>query len=185
MADPVQSWITVDEVKEALDLATSDLSQDAKLGPIIDGVCRSIEDYCGRTFVAETETVLLDGDGEDSIFLKAPVISVVTVINDDTTLTATTDYVVYSSIGKITLLDSTFVSGPQTVSITYRHGWELQDVPASVKSAALMWVIKRFQDIKNDRLGVTSKTFGDQTVSYIGRMPDEVREAIQPYWMPV
>lgn len=186
MADPVVSWITVDEVKEALDLALTDTSQDAKLGPIIDGVCRSIEDYIGRTVVAQTETAeKFDGDGTDILLLKPPVISLTTLINDETTLTVTTDYVLYAGIGKVKLINSTFVEGPQTVSVTYRHGWEAANVPASLKAAALMWAIKRFQDIKNDRLGVTSKTFGDQTISYIGRMPDEVREAIQPYRLVV
>jgi hypothetical protein len=181
MSDPVNSWITIDEVRVALDLG-DDTTQDAKLGPIIDGVCRSIEDYIGRTVVAQVETAeMIDGDGTDVLLLKAPIVTLTTLINDDVTLTVGTDFVIYNTIGKVKLVASTFVEGPQTVSCTYRHGWESEKVPASLKSAALMWSIKRFQDIKNDRLGVTSKSFGDQTISYIGRMPDEVREAIEPY----
>lgn len=181
MADPVQSWIPIDEVKVALDLAASDISQDARLAWVVDGVCRAIEDYCGRTFLAETETELLDGDGEDVILLKSPIISVTTLINDGTTLTVTTDYLVYGTLGKIRLLESAFVDGPQTVSVTYRHGWEADKIPASIKSAAIMWSCKRFLDVKDSRVGVTSVSLGDQTIGYAQSMPTEIQEMVQPY----
>jgi hypothetical protein len=185
MADPIQSWITLAEVKDALDLG-SDTSHDAKLSPIIDGVCRAIEDYCCRTFLAQTETAQkLDGDGTDTLLLRPPVISIASITND-TTAVVSTSYALYLPTGKVLLTDgSAWTNGPQKITITYRHGWEREKIPASLKSAALFWVIKRWHELKDDRIGVSSKTFGDQSTTYYQTMPQETREMIDPYRMLV
>ncbi len=167
--------------------ATNDTTWDETLGRIISGVSRAIATHCGRTFVEATETaVKIDGDGTDILLVKYPILAITTLVNNTTTVVETTNWEVYKERGHIELTDgSVWTKGRKKVTITYRHGYE--DIPDDLQMAALAWCAKKFFDIKDNRVGVSTRSTADGSsttyaTSFVsGDMPDEVKAVIARY----
>jgi len=184
--------ITLEDLKQDHKIQTAtanDTTWDDTLSRIISGVSQAIATFCGRTFVAATETSQkIDGDGSVVLLVRYPVISITSIINDTTTVVETTNWEAYLKSGKIELTDGTvWTKGRKTITITYRHGYEVGSIPADLQMAAMTWASKKFFDIKDDRVGVSSRTSADgASISFAGssvsrNMPDEVRALIEPY----
>ena len=171
--------VDMEQVKVAL--GVTDDSSDLVIERVIDGVTRAIEDHLGRPVVARTVTAEKhDGDGTDTLLLAPPLISITTLINDTITVVAA-DYVFYAKTGKVKLKSTVFTEGPQKVSVTYRHGWETTAVPHAIRLACINWCIHQWTLVQKDRIGVASKTAGDETITYIAGIPTDVREMLAPY----
>lgn len=175
------SIVSMIDVKSALDIKETNDEQERLLSILIPGVTQQFETFLNRPVVARVYTSEpYDGDGTDTIFIPAPLITVTTLINDGTTI-ASTDYWFYRKTGKIQLKYTVFENEPQCVVITHRSGWEPNDVPHSIRVAALMAVKDSWHKIKDDRLGLAAVTQGDQTFSYTQGLPVEVTDLIAPY----
>lgn len=174
--------ITLQEIRDDLRFAASEATWDNLLERLIKGVSAAVENYCGRYILARTLTdEKLDGDGTTTLLLRAPVISITSILNGTTSVTSTM-YALYASTGNLILTNGmVWCSGAQQVKITYRCGWEFDQLPQDIVEAARYWVIMKFQDIRQDRVGVSSKSFGDETISYVSGMPREVKELLAPY----
>lgn len=177
------SIITLDDAKLHLRISDDVTDHDQILQQLIDGASQAIASYCGRLFMITTETAKkLDGDGTDTLLLKYPVQSISSLSNDGTAVVVTTNYELYETIGRVVLTDGTvWVNGRKTVTITYTYGYSIDDIPRDVVSACLYLVASKFQAFQQDRIGVTSKTFGDQSISYERGIPKEVRELLIPW----
>lgn len=173
--------VLLDEVKDALQF--SDTTWDAVLEDEIDAVSQAIGDYCCRSFEAHTLTAeKIDGDGTVELYLRCPIISITSVSNDGVSVVETTNYEQYSERGLVVLTDGTaWASGRKTITVTYRYGYEADDMPRAIVSAARLWTIKRWQDVKHLRVGVSSVSRGDETITYEKGMPQEVQRLIDPY----
>jgi hypothetical protein len=189
MSDAVD-LITLIALKTDLKIRTSDANDttwDATLERIISGVSRAIATHCGRTFVEATDTASkIDGDGSAILLVKWPILDITTLINDETTVVETTNWEVYKERGHIELTDgSVWTKGLKKVTITYRHGYE--DIPDDIQMAAIAWCSKKFFDIKDNRVGVSTRSTADGSsttyaTSFVSKdMPDEVKALIEPY----
>jgi hypothetical protein len=168
-------------VKDALSIASTDGTHDELLNTLIASVSDAAEQFIGRSIVAKVETAKkYDGDGTDTLLVDPPIISVTTVINDTTTL-ADTDYVFYEDTGKIVYINGAFVDGPKKVSVTFKHGWNAEDIPPAIKLAVIKWVCYEWYEFRKDRIGVSSKTLGDETITYIKGIPEDARQLLAPY----
>ncbi len=179
--------ITLDDLKTDLrvqTVAADETSWDDTLQRIISGDSDAIATSCNRTLVAETETTKkLDGDGTVLLLLKWPIISVGAVVNDTTTVVETTNWIKRLKRGELLLTDGTvWTNGPEKITITYRHGYE--DIPPAIQEAAMLWARKKYFDIKDDRVGVSSRSTADgDSISYASTViskgvPDEVEALI-------
>lgn len=185
MPAPNVSLTTRDRVKAYLNL--SDTTWDTVIDDEIDAVSQAIEKHCNRTFGLATLTAeKIDGDGTEELQLRFPVVSITSISNDGTSVVVTTNYELYSSTGLVVLTDGTvWTSGRKKITITYRYGYDQQDLPPDIVSAATLWTMKRFSDVKENRIGVSSVTRGDETISYEKGMPREVAERLAPYVLPL
>jgi|CXWL01.1.fsa_nt_gi hypothetical protein len=174
--------ITAQDVKLALKIADETESFDEVIDDIVSGVSQGIEDFLGRPVAARNVSESLDGDGTDTLLLKPYLESVTTVTIDSITIAAG-DRVFYPKTGKVQLKYTSFTCGLQNVALAYRHGWETQDIPKSIKRGAVLWCLHHFKLTDKNRIGVNSVTAGDQTISFTASMPADVRELLTPYML--
>jgi hypothetical protein len=177
---------TREDAKAYLDL-TED-TWDSVIEAEIDAVTVAIEVFCNRTFLRRTLTAeKIDGPQSDEwdsteLQLRYPIISITSITNDTVSVVETTNYEMYPDSGLVVLTDGTgWAGGHKKITITYSYGYERDDLPGDIVSAANLWVMKRLKDIQEKRVGVTSVTKGDQTISYEKGMPTEVKRLIEPY----
>lgn len=174
----------LNDVRDDLKIGSDDSSFDESLRRLINSVSRSIEDYTGMYFSArDIAAEKYDGTGKPVMILRrSPVIRISTLINDTVTVDAD-DFVFYGDTGKVQLIDGTvFVLGPQKISVTYRCGYERQNMPDNIAEAARLWVCHKFKIGDKQRWGVNSQTVNEESFSFsTGEMPPEVREILDMY----
>jgi hypothetical protein len=115
-------------------------SADPAMIMAADAACDILRDYTGQQFNRGTATINLDGSGTDAILLpQLPVNAAGTVLVNGV---AITDYVLADNgvlfrgaAGVYT--NAVWPGGRQNVRVTYDHGWEITDLPKSVKRIAL------------------------------------------------
>lgn len=184
MAETPWKYALIDfnDLKDDLKITTTEF--DDRLMRIVNGVSRAIESYCNREFKPRYENAIeIDGDGTSTLLLKAPIISLGTITNDTASVTST-HYEYYSTEGRVVLTNGTvWAAGNKKITITYTHGYEDQDFPADVATAARMWAAGQYQYVQDKRMGVASKSTNDTSISYIVStdMPPEVRSLLAPY----
>lgn len=173
--------VSMIDVKTALDIKETNDDEERLLAILINGVTAGVETFLNRPVVARRYvSKTYDGDGTDTLFVPPPLQEVTSLSNDGTTISSS-DYWTYEETGKIKLKYTTFVDEPQSITITFRSGWEPNDIPGDIRQAALAWIFDSWKKFRRDRLGVTSVTQGDETISYVQGMPQEVRELLSPY----
>ena len=176
------SIISIEDVKAALSIKSTDATQDNLLSDLIVNVSDATEVYLNRKVVARSVTSeKWDGDGGSVLMLPAPLVSITTLIDDTTTLTLTTDYIWYAKTGKVLRVSGIFTDGPQKITVTYRYGWEKDQIPGAIRLAVLKWVVHEWFALKKDRVGVASKSSGDETITYIVGIPSDVEGLLLPY----
>lgn len=160
---------------------------EALLEIIIDAATRWIERYCNCTFatdgVAYSETY--DGDNKTVLYLNhRPIISVsLLVITDSADVDDTipsSDYKIYSTVGKIVLTESdTFLKGDLNVAVTYTAGESA--LPPDVKLAGMQLVRWYYRKWSDNRDGISSITAGDITTTYEKDVPQAIKEMLNPH----
>lgn len=174
----------LEDVRTVLKIADSDTSFDDILRILINGVSSAIESYTGKFFAArDIVSEKYDGKGTVSMLLRrSPVLSIAIIVNDTITLDAA-DFVFYADTGKVQLIDGTvFVAGPQKVTVSYRCGYEEQDLPADIAMAAQQWVCHLFKIQDKQRWGINSQTVTEESFSFDpGSMPEQTREICDTY----
>jgi len=174
----------LNDVRADLKVGDGDTSFDELIQRLINGVSTAIESYCGRSFAArDIAAKKYDGDDTEVLLLSTcPIISVSTLLVETLTIPSAS-YVVYNDIGKIVLVDGTiFTAGPQTVSVSYRVGYERADLPDDVAMAARLWVCHLFKITKDQRHGISSQTVTEESFSFTpGTMPPEVKQVLEMY----
>lgn len=183
MAETLRPWSLVDvsDLKNDLSISTTESEFDNILVRIANGVTDYIESYCNRFFRARSITELLDGTATTDIFLRSPIIYV-TSMTDKTTVVASTNYVVYNSVGRVHLTSGVWTPEAQAIKAIYRFGYEESTLPQNVILAAMTWANFWFHAIKDDRMGLQSKSEGDLSISFrLEPIPLEVLELIKPF----
>lgn len=135
----------------------------------INGVSEWVVKYCDRKFRSGTDTWIIDGNGETSIFVRYwPIVTVTSVSYWDSTQwveMATTIYPRTNSDEEVWFNHGDiFPSGRKNLQIVYTYGCDLKDIPANLKAAVadhVAWQIKALE-----RSGINSESFGEQTTTF-------------------
>jgi len=174
--------LTVDELKVDLGVPPTEDQFDSIIQVAINAASRWVETRTCRPIVARTHTdAALNGTGTPDIWVKPIVIAVTEAANNELTVTLS-DIDIDTGTGRLHLTDgSVWVKGCGTVVLTYRHGWERDDLPQELVLAARLLANKFYNDIVDHRVGVTAKTKAEESISYEKGIPQIVTMLVDPY----
>jgi len=189
------NYTTVAKVKASLDIPTGTSSEDTAIEAAIDAAEGEIDNWCGRTFVA---------DGSASARVYKPSNNVVVLTDDfytdtglvvkqddsndgtySTTLTLTTDYIVegnsapYNVIRSVSSPFPRYTSERPTVQVTAKWGYA-STVPSPVQQAALLLGARIFQR-KSSPLGVMAGVINEFGPVRVSRIDFDVRALLAGY----
>lgn len=173
--------INASELKEFLGMEIREVEHDSLLNLLITKFSQVICTYCRQEFVKAEYTETYDGDGESNLLLDhLPVVSV-SSLKIDTIVTAADKYAIRKPEGEIKLIDgSVFTKDFENVEITYEAGYA--SVPEDVKYVCLDMCARKFKMIDSGRLGMTSQSFGDQSVSYLNKdLTDDLKSMLDHF----
>jgi len=151
--DVENNLITLTQLQTYLNVSTAD-GYDDRLEDIINAVSEFCNTYTGRKLKARNLVEYYDGDGGDELYVDNPPInstrSTIQIWGDtdvprsyDTADLYSADSIdIYSDLGKIILLDDSFLSGRKTIKVSYNGGYtvipyQLQRV--ALKICAALW----------------------------------------------
>lgn len=173
MAEP---FISRDDLSALLG---QDVSGEDKALIAIDAACDTVRVIAEQTFNLVTDDeIRMDGTGTDALLLpQLPVTEISEVIENGTTLTADTDYMVSAdgvllrlpSIvenGSISLCRRQWWPGRQNIAITYSHGYA--EIPRDVRIVALSLAARLY----GQGAGVVFQVLGQYQVRYSGAPGD-------------
>lgn len=184
---PATAFITLEDIKSWKDPGGSiaDTSEDTMIELAIGAVCTDMEEYLHRPVIARELVKVSDG-GCTRIMLahRSPGhLSVASVDEDGVTLTADTDYKVYSGPGYIARVSdgafSKFIEKPQAVTVTYTAGvaQTVDGVPKNLKLAAMI-AVRFYLGLGPENWG---KRFEGQSVITSDAFPKQVRWILDHY----
>ena len=189
---------TLDAVKGELDIDTS--AKDAILKQYISEASTAIAQYCNQPLVAETVEdaiwpardpglTVLTGRLDELQLSRWPVISVLSLVENDVLLVEGMDFKLEPKTGKLYRLDGfgcvkQWNAAPKTVQ--FRAGFEA--VPADVAGKAIAMVVKRYAakgrdpNLRQESIpGVVERQWWIATGSDSGNMPPDITDVLDNY----
>jgi hypothetical protein len=169
-------------------------TEESECDLLINAASRLAVDYTGRgmdtngvsRLLSTSRTEYYDGDGTDTLYVKAYPISAVTSIYVDpdrdytsSDLLDTDDYVYYENDGKICTDGALFTGGRKSVKVTYTGGYT--SVPADLQQAVKELVLFWYKRNTDKRVGGASMSVGDKSISYETDIPDSVKSTFKRY----
>lgn len=165
-------------------------SQDTRLTAALQRATSILNAYCRRNSLeSDTYTdALVDGTGTNTLQLdNYPVTAVASLAEGGSALTVgldpnanpAPDVIWYGERGHLVRPFAIFLPYPRHYKVTYTAGYVAGSIPpvlvqACVDLAALL-------AIEKNRIGLQSKTTGNQVVNYVRKLPDEVRAGLDYY----
>jgi hypothetical protein len=152
--------VTVDQVKEVLDIDPADTSDDAALTHHIDAVSQAINNWCDRIFVVQgyrDQLREVTGNfGEPLVMRQYPIVvddatGPVVVVTQDGGVVDPTLLEVFPETGGLYRLDASLAPvawAAALLVVDYTAGFEI--IPPDVQSAALEWVTARWNAVGRD-----------------------------------
>lgn len=168
------------DVKKVLEF---DKASEPLIKLLIKVVSDGAEKYCNRKLIKATYAEKHDGDNTDDILVKnPPIVSVASITEDDITVSSDW-YVFYEEEGCIKRKDSgAWAKGIQNIVVNYDGGYLQTALPNDLKWACLQWLLFLWKQKDNERIGVSSWGFGDQTTTFIiDEMPPSVKNILSRY----
>lgn len=151
---------TLSRVKAFLKLTTS--GDDALLEALITGLSLWAQQRMSRAIATATYTKRFNGTGQASWYFPAgPVTAVGAVVIDGRTLTAETDY--WYDERLLTLKNGRFPPGAGNCTVQFTAGFAV--TPPALEQAVTELVALVYRE--RDRIGSSSKTVGQETISFI------------------
>jgi len=147
---------------------------------------RGVDENGYSRLLSTSRTEYYDGDGTDTLLLRAyPVTTVATIYvdtgrdYDSDDLLDSGDYVYYGMDGTVKTDGALFASGNKSVKVTYTGGYTTvpYDLQLATKELVMFWY-KRNTD---KRVGVSSVNVGDKSTSYETDIPKSVTAVFQRY----
>jgi len=159
-------------ITDLADFLQIDVDEPAAARAITEATA-AIQNYCHQLLWRVTnDAYTFDVEtAQAKLFLpELPVISVLSVVEDGTALTVTTDYKLGRN-GILHRVDDYWLEGIGTVVVTYTHGYEEDDIPEDIVAVCTSAASRRYQAglLSADSLGVpgvASKSLGDYSVSF-------------------
>lgn len=186
-------WVTLDDLKEHLDIEITDTSKDSFLENKLNSAWKNLVSYLGQDLTQTTYTEDYDGDSTDTLILdQFPIISVTSVYidfnrtwqtspftPDATTLVDPTTYFPDLKIGAIRLFKGgVFSKGVGNVHVIYVAGYTA--IPYDAQEALL-----EYASFISQRAGVegrVAQTLGGKSEQYdLSPIPLYIRQMIINY----
>ena len=184
------SFTTLDNVAlylnklDATELTPLETAQLSALITQVDGI---IQNYCGWNILAKDYvSKKFNGTNADTIDIEAyPLISVTSVIMD--TVDITSQITTANSEGYLITNDaSTFSTGINNVTATYRAGFESANIPSELTYAATYLVVLNYQKITNEMFGVSKGKVDAVEVTFeSSNLPTLVQNVLNRYMLVV
>lgn len=179
---------TLQEFKDYLG-ERSDAS-DARLTVALVTATELVNAYCRRkSFESVVYTAeLQDGTGTDTLQLdNYPLTDVATVLEDGTALVIgldpsanpSPDVLWYAEEGHLVRPSAVWWAYPRFYSATYTAGYSVATMPPIVKQAAYDYAALLVMEPK--RIGLQTKTAGQQTASFVRDLPTFVKAGLDYY----
>jgi len=185
--------VTTTAMNSYLGITTSS-TEESECDLLINAASTFAAHYCQRglddngvsRFISTARTEYYDGDGSDTLHLKAYPISTVASVYVDPDrdyasgdLLDTDDYVFYAMDGVVKTDGALLSSGHKSIKITYTGGYDTvpYDLQNAVKELVTFWY-KRNTD---KRVGVTSVNVGDKGINYEPGVPESVLNVLKRY----
>jgi len=175
------------DVKMQLDIATGNLTQDARLTLYINAATQAIETYCSREFsLNATRSEIHDGDQSNAILtLQWPINSVSEVWIDtsrlftDITLKLSATEYGYQGSNRVTMFDQISPKGPGIIKIIYSSGYA---TPPYDLNLACIWLVEWFYFHRNRQdMGRTTASKGDESLGILSEAPKMILQLLNPY----
>lgn len=177
---------SLSDVKQQLDIPSSDIKQDSRLTLYINAATQAIETYCGRDFEVTTATEYHDGDLSNSILSRQWPINSITELWVDPTrgftttsyLLDATDYVIQGD-SRITFLSLITPRVSGCIKLVYSYGYST--IPPDLNLACI-WLVEWFQYHRNRQdMGRTNASKGDESIGILAEAPKMILQLINPY----
>lgn len=166
------NFATVDDIREFLQLDITDADQITAVTRALEEITEVIKTYCRQAIEYQAnDEASLDSNGSHRLVLpEHPVVSVASVVEDETTLDVDDDYRLAGDglLYRMPVL-TRWKTGPGIVVVTYTHGYET--IPNDLIGITTRAAARAFQaGLKSSAdggvIGITSKSLGDYAVSY-------------------
>lgn len=152
--DPVGSiaLVTLAEAKAYLGIPNGDTTQDNLLLQLISVATNAIEKYCDRVFVLRRVTEIIDNRHGGSLVLQHnPVEQIISIVDDAGVTINSNDYRLNRDAGILRpKFNEPYLFALGEITVVYRAGWLLANVPEQVVHAAKEYVKVLRNDITRD-----------------------------------
>jgi hypothetical protein len=162
-------------MKENLNIAALNTTNDEELRRYIDVATEIVERYCGKAFRRQTITTTPAG-GEFYYLLRPPVLSITSVVIDGTTLSPSA-YRVNKNSGVLQLVTTTGIY-VDSMTVTYVAGYV--DPPAPVRHATILLVAHLFET-QRGRVGRPRNSEDTFQSGSTYTLPNRVSELLNNY----
>jgi len=135
----------------------------------------AVEERIKATVLATEFIEDYEGTGDaEMILYNYPIIEVTEVVDDiGNSFVSGTDFRIIPRSGILKLTGGSWCHNTY-YTITYKAGYELEDIPKSIKMAVCLWAGELFNKLDSKTLGVISNVkFGQEVISYINDGPSE------------
>ena len=177
--------VTLDLVKQHLEIPSTITSQDARLNLLIDVVSTHVEEFCDRVFAQATYTETQDGTSQAELLLEHYPVTSITSLHIDSlrefdagSLVDVDEYTVIDD-NTLRLHDGHFPRGSQNVQVVYTAGYAT--IPSAVQYATLMIIEQLFRANEDRRVGRSSVSKNGETVNFIHGWPEEAKKLLATY----
>jgi hypothetical protein len=157
--------VSLNEVCEYTGIEITD-SVTSALQNFTGYISDQFEAYCGQGIKSNSWTGYYDGNGSCRMFTaNSPIVSVSSLQYRLSPFESYQDLV--SDMSSVILYDNYvelyqnhFPIGKQSIKIIYSAGYEV--IPGDIKKCAIEAVAEMYSEMKNDRLGLSTKTINNQ-----------------------
>ena len=181
---------SVENVRIQLDITLGDLDADLtiKLEKLINSASSAIESFTRRNLKQNTHTEFADGDRSTLLITREWPITQIDELWIDNSSEFTDPSAKLDSDQLAIVDDQTAVQlvkgrvfpfGNYNIKIIYQAGYS--NVPSDLELAADLYCEWLFRFNERRDIGRTSKSKGDESVSMLQLVPDQIKALIEPY----
>ena len=163
--------------------------EDPRLTAALARATSIVNAYCRRRSLesATYNDELVDGSGTDTLQLDYPITAVASLYEAGVALTVgldpnanpKPDVIWYGDRGHLVRPFGLFLPYPRYYKVSYTAGYVAGSIPPAIVQATLdqaALIIK-----EKDRIGIQSKTTGNQVTNYVREIPKDIKAALDPY----